>query len=236
MKNNKEEENEMKLHRIGKWGEWGYADENGNVVIPCQYETAEDFEDGIACVSDEGGDYYYINEYGYFMGAAIWCRKEELKTIVKASKLAARLRYEEAIECLKPIAEKDPLCHTDARRDLVDYLIDCQRYEEVVQWCEKTQEDWLEEGAGHMSPGAFDFIAWAIWILADMYENGIGVEKDMLKAFDYYDFIINCTSNYESSEQQGEAIKHVQRILKENPQLRTISLVEGSFSINVMDL
>lgn len=39
-------------------GEFGYLDQHGNIVIPCQWSWAEPFENGIAIVSYETADGY----------------------------------------------------------------------------------------------------------------------------------------------------------------------------------
>lgn len=44
-------------------GRIGYADENGNLVIPCKYESGQEFNNGIALVS-KGKLYGYIDETG----------------------------------------------------------------------------------------------------------------------------------------------------------------------------
>lgn len=44
-------------------GEWGFEDEQGNVVIPCQYDEVGEFSEGLAWVSD-GYWYGYINKKG----------------------------------------------------------------------------------------------------------------------------------------------------------------------------
>lgn len=48
----------------GKKEKIGYADENGEIVIKCKYQIAEEFHDGIAMVSDDGEHYGFINEQG----------------------------------------------------------------------------------------------------------------------------------------------------------------------------
>ena len=42
---------------------WGYADEVGNIVIPCQWLSAGNFSEGLAPVASEEG-YGYIDKTG----------------------------------------------------------------------------------------------------------------------------------------------------------------------------
>ena len=47
-------------------GDWssGYVNDKGEVVIPCRYKSAGDFSEGLACVEDKDGSWYYINTQG----------------------------------------------------------------------------------------------------------------------------------------------------------------------------
>ena len=232
------ETREMKLHRCKEDGMYGFADENGNVLIPCVYDSVRDFKDGVALVSKEfegpvfGCDiaYFYIDEDGDFLGAALLFHEEDMIAIVKARKLAAHSRYEEAIECLKPVAENDEICGSDARYNLVDYLCDSKRYEEAIQWCEKTYEQWIERNLRGQDPTeSFPEIEWAICRLAEIYEEGIGMEKDLLKAFKYYNLLVEMKQDERTNQK-------VKEILEENPHLRELPEVSGSYSVMVEEL
>ncbi len=55
------------LARVRERQGYGYIDKSGRQVIPCTYEEAEDFSEGLALVeimTDEGDSYYYINNRG----------------------------------------------------------------------------------------------------------------------------------------------------------------------------
>lgn len=45
-------------------GKLGYADENGDVVIKCKYQVADEFRNGVARVSTNAEEYGFINEKG----------------------------------------------------------------------------------------------------------------------------------------------------------------------------
>ena len=49
---------------MGQYYLYGYIDNLGNLVIPYQYISAQDFIDGYACVQDENYRYYYIDKNG----------------------------------------------------------------------------------------------------------------------------------------------------------------------------
>jgi hypothetical protein len=52
-------------------GKWGFINQNGEWVIPPQYEYAMNFQDGLACVK-ENGRYGYINKEGKMSIDAIY--------------------------------------------------------------------------------------------------------------------------------------------------------------------
>ena len=43
----------------------GFVDKTGKLVIPCQWDNAEDFSEGMACVSGNGPSYNYTQHHGY---------------------------------------------------------------------------------------------------------------------------------------------------------------------------
>ena len=47
-------------------GDWasGYVNDKGEVVIPCRYKSAGDFSEGLACVEDKDGSWYYMDSSG----------------------------------------------------------------------------------------------------------------------------------------------------------------------------
>lgn len=55
---------DMRLIRIEEDGKYGFADESGNVVIPCQWEWAWSFSEGLAPVQDDKEKWGYIDKTG----------------------------------------------------------------------------------------------------------------------------------------------------------------------------
>ena len=51
------------LTRVLRNGKMGYANEKGEVVIPCQYAFAKWFENGVAEVTFEAREYYDLDEH-----------------------------------------------------------------------------------------------------------------------------------------------------------------------------
>ena len=59
-----EEKKETKLHVIEQNGKFGYADENGNVVIPCVWDASHEFSEGRAAVLKRHAGWGYIDMQG----------------------------------------------------------------------------------------------------------------------------------------------------------------------------
>jgi hypothetical protein len=52
------------LHCIEKDGKYGFADKDGNIVIPCEWNDAMEFSEELAFVADEKWKYGYIDKEG----------------------------------------------------------------------------------------------------------------------------------------------------------------------------
>lgn len=48
---------------VDKYGKWGFIDKNGKEVIPCKYDDASGFSEGLAQVK-KNGKWEFINKYG----------------------------------------------------------------------------------------------------------------------------------------------------------------------------
>ncbi len=52
--------------RVKEEGRFGFIDHKGELVIGCVFDEAEDFSEGLACVSINGGGYGFVNPSGEF--------------------------------------------------------------------------------------------------------------------------------------------------------------------------
>ena len=246
-----EEKKETKLHVIEQDGKFGFADESGNVVIPCVWDAAHEFSEGRAAVLKRHARWGYIDMQGELVikcgyesacdfkdgiarvnfdfdsDSEFYIDKNEniiefvfrdqegtkSKVRVKARMLAEQGKYDEAIECLKPEAGHEEIT-TKVREDLVHYLYEAKRYDEVIQWCKVTLEEWMN-APNRLDPESnlFSDYEWVAWKLAEMYEKGLGVEQNMLEAVIYYDIIV-----WETGD--DDATNKVKEILEKYPQLR----------------
>ncbi len=62
----------VELECIKKDEKWGFADEAGKVIIPCQWKFAWDFSEGLAEVADEQGKYGFIDKTGKVVIPCQW--------------------------------------------------------------------------------------------------------------------------------------------------------------------
>lgn len=77
---NREEENsktekskEVALHQIEQNGKYGFVDDNGILVIPCQWSWADIyFYDGLCLVKDENGKWGFIDKTGMLVIPCKW--------------------------------------------------------------------------------------------------------------------------------------------------------------------
>jgi bifunctional DNA-binding transcriptional regulator/antitoxin component of YhaV-PrlF toxin-antitoxin module len=65
---------DLKLHSIldENIGKFGFADEAGNVVIPCKWRDVGEFSEGLALVADDEMNYGYIDKTGKVVIPCKW--------------------------------------------------------------------------------------------------------------------------------------------------------------------
>lgn len=66
------DKNKLKLHRIKVRGLYGFADQNDNIVIPCQWKDVEPFDEGLALVENDNDKWGYIDKTGKIVVPCIW--------------------------------------------------------------------------------------------------------------------------------------------------------------------
>lgn len=71
-----EKETVKLLKPVRRKGWYGFVDETGALVIPCQYGKALDFKNGVAMVSDDPGSWGAINAQNEIVEPIIYDRKE----------------------------------------------------------------------------------------------------------------------------------------------------------------
>ncbi|MBR3625350.1 MAG: WG repeat-containing protein [Bacteroidaceae bacterium] len=159
--------------------EWGYIDDSGNLTIPCQYEYAGDFVEGLATVNREEDFYsYYIDKENNDIVSTIY-NQEQAATIYRSITLAKESKFEEAFNCIKDIAYHfnfEDICPLSYA---IGYVQESHNYTELFKLV-KRYNSFFESRDGKGS-------GWACTQLGLLYENGLGVERDIKEAFSYYD-------------------------------------------------
>ena len=60
-----------KLFKVRREDQWGYADENGNIVVPCEFDYVSEFREGFAS-GKKNGKYGFIDENGTVITSFIY--------------------------------------------------------------------------------------------------------------------------------------------------------------------
>lgn len=68
----KEELEKKELHSIEMNGRYGFADEAGHIIIPCNWKWAGKFIEGLANVEDDSGKMGFINKSGELVIPCVW--------------------------------------------------------------------------------------------------------------------------------------------------------------------
>ena len=61
-----------KLQKIYRDSKYGFIDEMGNIIIPCQLSSAGDFRDGLARIVDQDKKHGFIDETGKIVIPCQW--------------------------------------------------------------------------------------------------------------------------------------------------------------------
>lgn len=86
---NRFESDKEKLHPIEQYGQWGYADNMGRVIIPCTWEYADEFSNGLARVKGFNEKMGFINKKGEEIVPCKW------KDVGNFSEELARVKNDE---------------------------------------------------------------------------------------------------------------------------------------------
>ena len=236
---NRIEETEQKLglHIVIKGEKYGFADADEKLIIPCKWSYALNFSEGLAAVTDEKGLSGYINYHGELVIPCIYkeaCPFKNGMASVKFDKVAFYIKRnnivvgcdmvlnesqirkmyeadvlfdfgkkEEAINILIPIAHD---CDLDIipLEQLVYFYQSTGQYDKVVEWCERIEEEEVFS----------ESFAWPKLQLGECYEKGQGVEKDFIKAAQWYNYALGAEDCSEEDMEERD------KFLARHPELR----------------
>ena len=180
----------------------GYINYHGELVIPCNYNEVCPFNNGIAkVILNEVA--YYINNNNEVVGCGMFLDESQIRQMYEAHILFEYGKKEDAINKLLPVAQD---CDLDIipLQQLVHYYQSTGQYDKVVEWCERIEE---EEAFS-------ESFAWPKLLLAECYEKGQGVERDLIKAANWYNYILGADDCSEKDMEERD------NFLARHPELR----------------
>lgn len=176
-------------------GNWGFIDEQGNLVIDFQYESVYDFREGLACVQNLYGFWGYIDKTGnvvipctydhvtYFSpeGVALVIEGSTGYLIDKTGNVLLETDYESSGECsegLINVKKDEKWGYIDTQGNLV---IDCQydvcgHFSEGLAWVSNGDKSGYIDQQGNV---VIDFIFDSSYPSHSEFKNGYAVvQKD----------------------------------------------------------
>lgn len=176
-------------------GNWGFIDEQGNLVIDFQYDSVYDFREGLACVQNENGLWGYIDKTGnvvipriydhvtYFSpeGVALVVEGSTGYLIDKTGNVLLETDYESSGECsegLINVKKDEKWGYIDTQGNLV---IDCQydvcgHFSEGLAWVSNGDNSGYIDQQGNV---VIDFTFDSSYPSHSEFKNGYAVvQKD----------------------------------------------------------
>ena len=195
---------------------WGYINYLGELAIPCEYKMASPFNDGMAIVQDNTErvfpQYRYIGNEGNFIAFEQELSFSEIETIYQAKVLASFGKYEEAADRISPVVKSAFPIDNHPRDTLILYLMISKQYEKVIDWCKRI--------ISHDERGW----SWPYILLGNCYEEGLGVEKNLLEAF-------RCYNNVHLAKMANEEnLKEIDKFLDRHPEMLELPEVQNALA------
>lgn len=194
---------------------WGYINYNGDVVISCLFRDAHPFEGGMAYVEANVDDIYpqtsYLDKDDYRVASDFALMPHQIDAVYEASVLAKHGKYFEAAERIRPaVSSMDP----NPRTRQLSYYSFAEQYDKVVEICEKICK--FDERP--------DLVSYANLLLGFFYEEGRGVEKDLMRAF-------NCFKDARLYDEiSDEDFQLLDNFLDRHPELKELPEVQNALA------
>lgn len=193
----------------------GFINYHGELVIPCVYKDAYSFKNGMAYVEENIDDDFphtiYIKSDGDFVASDFELKTNQIEAVYKSSILARFGKHAEAAECIVPaISSLDP----KPMRLLLLYYTLAEHYDKLIERCNKIIK--YDERS--------ELVVLAKLLLATAYEEGKGVEQDLIQAFRHFNAVRleNSISNYDYQQ--------VDDFLKRHPEMLELPEVQSALA------
>ena len=195
------------LNVVEENGKFGFADENGKIVIPCKFADAGNFIGNLALVA-----LYDINDSLHFYidkDANVVCSDcyslKEASIIYDSILKAQQSRFKEALELItsiqwydedeKPLSLAILYCRDGKLYDALSQIMShSYKFKETCN----VYDDYLKLDIG------------------DLYRDGVGTEKNLIKAKEWY---TDAWVNSSDDEIANYVNEQLQLISKEHPEL-----------------
>ena len=212
-------EQKLGLHVVQEDGKYGYADVDGNIVIPCKWRYALNFSEGLASVTEEYGLTGYINYHGELVIPCVYrcgysfadglayvevdSNEELLPEIgeyidIEGSFIGFEMHLD--YDQIRLLYETLTMFNLGQYEEAVNRLtplaeecgVDITPIEQLIRFYEAMgQYDKVVEWCKEAEDDeAFaKFYAWPKLMLGEYYEKGLGVDMDLREAAHWYDMI-----------------------------------------------
>lgn len=199
---------------------WGYINYHGDLVISCLFRDAYPFEGGMAYVEANVDDIYphtnYIDKEDYRVASDFALSSRQIEAVYKAVVLAKHGKYLEAAECIRPaVSSIDP----NPKTRQIAYYSFAEQYDKVVEICENICR--FDERP--------DLVSYANLLLGFCYEEGHGVEKDLMQAFNYFIAV------RKDDEISDEDYMQLDIFLERHPELKELPEVQNALAPIVLE-
>lgn len=188
----------------------GFINYHGDLVIPCIYEDAFSFKNGMACVADKVFN-KFIDSDGDYIATESESKPEHIKAIYRAGILARFGKHAEAAECILPaVRPNDP----NTMKLLLSYYALAEQYDKLIEKCNIIVK----------SKGCSELVVLAELLLATAYEEGKGVEQDLIQAFRHFK-AVRLENNISDDDYQ-----QVDDFLKRHPEMFELPEVKNALA------
>lgn len=188
----------------------GFINYHGEVVIPCIYEDAFSFNNGMAYVADEVFN-KYIDRDGEYIATESESKPEHIEAIYRAGVLARFGKHAEAAECILPAVSS---IDANPMKSLLLYYTLAEQYDKLIERCNKIVK----------YDDRSDLVVIARLLLAMAYEDGKGVEQDLIQAFRYFNSV-----RFENNISDDD-YKQVDEFLKRHPEMLELPEVKNALA------
>jgi tetratricopeptide (TPR) repeat protein len=153
----------------------------------------------------------YIDRDGEYIATESESKPEHIEAIYRAGVLARFGKHAEAAECILPAVSS---IDANPMKSLLLYYTLAEQYDKLIEWCNKIVK----------YDDRSDLVVIARLLLAMAYEDGKGVEQDLIQAFRYFNSV-----RFENNISDDD-YKQVDEFLKRHPEMLELPEVKNALA------